>query len=51
MHACVHACMHVYVLRIVSMDKILHFISTLIIIITLCFFGKDMCVSRHRCVG
>ena len=30
-HACVRACVHVF--RIVSMDKILHFVNTFIIII------------------
>ena len=33
--ACVHICEHVYALRKVSMDKILHFTNTLIIIRTL----------------
>ena len=32
---CVCVCVHVYVLRIVSMDKILHFTNALIIIMSL----------------
>ena len=33
MCVCVGVCVHMYVLRTVSMDKILHFIYTFIIII------------------